>query len=329
MVAEHDLALLVYISDYIYIVYGEPSAYGIVSSLQGTKTGINNFLEGFIQTENTRFRDKALLYDKRTESTSNPVDDPVGGYSDIIKSFSSFKLKVASGHINRGEIVGVLGANALGKTSFIRLLAGVMQPDTGKIDIAKRISYKPQYLIQDYDGTVKSLLSTAYGRPIEGSPVESLIVVPMGIKKIYEKNIRKISGGELQKVAITATLVRDADVYALDEPSAFLDVEDRITTARLIQHFIRSQGKSAIIIEHDLQLIEIVSDCLVIFEGVPGSEGLATSPMSKKDGMNRFLKTLSVTYRRDETTGRPRVNKEGSRLDREQKEAGMYYYIIN
>ncbi len=328
MVAEHDLALLDYISDYIYIIYGEPSAYGIVSSLYSTKTGINSFLEGFIQIENTRFREKAFLFDIKTELASNTVrDDPIAGYSDMIKSFSSFKLKVSSGHINRGEIVGVLGANAIGKTTFMRMLAGVMESDSGNIDIGRKISYKAQYLVQDYDGTVKSLLTTAYGSAIEGSPIEALIVVPLGIKKIYEKNVRKISGGELQKVAITASLMRDADIYALDEPSAFLDVEDRITIAKFLQHFIRSQGKSAIIIEHDLQLIDIVSDSLIIFEGVPGSEGFATSPMSKKDGMNRFLKVLSVTYRRDETTGRPRINKDGSRLDREQKDSGEYYYI--
>jgi ATP-binding cassette subfamily E protein 1 len=78
-----------------------------------------------------------------------------------------------------------------------------------------------------------------------------------------------------------------------------------------------------------MQLIDIVADSLVIYEGSPGIEGFATSPMSKEAGMNRFLKDLSITYRRDESTGRPRVNKEGSRLDRLQKEAGDYYYATN
>jgi ATP-binding cassette subfamily E protein 1 len=123
--------------------------------------------------------------------------------------------------------------------------------------------------------------------------------------------------------------LRQADIYALDEPSAFLDAEDRIAVAKFLQRFVRAQGKSAIIIDHDIQLIDLVSDTLVIFEGHQGLEGSATEPLKKEEGMNRFLKALSITYRRDETTGRPRVNKEGGRLDREQKESGNYYYTKN
>ena len=61
MVVEHDIGLLDYLSDYIHILYGEPGAYGIVSTLQGTKLGINSFLEGFLPSENIRFREKAIL----------------------------------------------------------------------------------------------------------------------------------------------------------------------------------------------------------------------------------------------------------------------------
>jgi ATP-binding cassette subfamily E protein 1 len=149
----------------------------------------------------------------------------------------------------------------------------------------------------------------------------------MGVKKLYEKSVKNLSGGELQKVAVVASLLRQADIYALDEPSAFLDAEDRIAVAKFLQRFVRAQGKSAIIIDHDMQLIDLVADTLVIFEGQPGLEGSATATMQKEEGMNRFLKALSITYRRDETTGRPRVNKEAGRLDREQKQSGNYYYV--
>jgi ATP-binding cassette subfamily E protein 1 len=167
----------------------------------------------------------------------------------------------------------------------------------------------------------------AYQGPIEGSPAEEQIIVPLGAKKLYEKSVKNLSGGELQKVAVAASLLRQADIYALDEPSAFLDAEDRIAVAKFLQRFVKAQGKSAIIIDHDMQLIDLVSDTLVIFEGEPGAKGTATAPMRKEDGMNRFLKALAITYRRDETTGRPRVNKEGGRLDREQKDSGNYYYV--
>lgn len=327
MVVEHDMTLLDYLSDYVHILYGEPGAYGIVSSLQSTKVGINNFLEGFLPAENVRFREKAFRFEISTSEDQAVLDVPVASYSDIKKSFPSFNLSVAAGRIRKGEIVGIVGANALGKTTFMRMLAGVDKPDSGAIEMGAKISYKPQYLFQDYDGDVRSLMYTAYQSPIENSPAEEQILIPMGVKKLYEKSVRNLSGGELQKVAVAASLMRPADIYALDEPSAFLDAEDRIAVAKFLQRFVRAQGRSAIIIDHDLQLVDLVSDTLVIFEGEPGVEGHATAPMRKEEGMNRFLKELSISYRRDETTGRPRVNKEGGRLDREQKQAGNYYYV--
>ncbi|MFL6372535.1 MAG: ribosome biogenesis/translation initiation ATPase RLI [Nitrososphaera sp.] len=327
MVVEHDMTLLDYLSDYIHIIYGEPGAYGIVSGMQSTKVGINNFLEGFLPNENVRFRDKAFRFDITSSIEDILLDTTIASYGDLSRSFPTFKLHVTAGGIRRGEIVGIIGANALGKTTFMRMLAGVDKPNSGKIDVAATISYKPQYLNQDYDGDVRSLMYMAYLSPIEGSSVEQQIIIPMGIKKLYEKNVKNLSGGELQKVAVAASLLRQADIYALDEPSAFLDAEDRIAVSKFLQRFIRAQGKSAIIIDHDIQLIDLVADSLVIFEGQPGLEGYATSPIKKEGGMNRFLKALSITYRRDETTGRPRVNKEGGRLDREQKESGNYYYM--
>jgi ATP-binding cassette subfamily E protein 1 len=329
MVVEHDMTLLDYLSDYVHLIYGEPGAYGIVSGMQSTKVGINNFLEGFLPAENVRFRDKAFKFDITSSNDDVILDIPAASYSDLTKSFPSFNLKVAAGKVRKGEIVGIVGANALGKTTFMRMLAGIDKPDSGKIDVGAKISYKPQYLNQDYEGDVRSLMYAAYQNPIEGSSVEEQIIIPMGVKKLYDKSVKNLSGGELQKVAVVASLLRQADIYALDEPSAFLDAEDRIAVAKFLQRFVRAQDKSAIIIDHDMQLIDLVADTLVIFEGQPALKGSATAPIHKEEGMNRFLKALSITYRRDETTGRPRVNKEGGRLDREQKQSGNYYYVKN
>lgn len=326
MVVEHDLTLLDYLSDFIHIVYGEPGAYGIVSGLQATKLGINNFLEGFIPSENTRFREKAFNFDTTSSTEDVIADASVANYTDLSKTFPSFRLKVSAGRIRQGEIVGVVGANSLGKTTFMRMLAGLIKPDSGKIELHARISFKPQYLSQDYDGTVYDLLCTACDGVADLSSKEEQILFPIGVKKLYEKNVKSLSGGELQKVAIAVTLARSANIYALDEPSAFLDVEDRIALAKFLQRFVRAYGKSAIVIDHDMQLIDLISDSLVIFDGRPGIESLASQPFQKELGMNMFLRGLSITYRRDENTGRPRINKEGSRLDRSQKMSGNYYY---
>ncbi|MGB8172032.1 MAG: ribosome biogenesis/translation initiation ATPase RLI [Nitrososphaeraceae archaeon] len=325
MVVEHDLTLLDYLSDYIHILYGEPGAYGIVSPLQSIKVGINNFLEGFIPSENIRFRDRSYKFDNSGQNEDVVLEKPLAKYSNLTKSYPSFKLSANSGQIREGEIVGLVGANALGKTTLMKMIAGIEKPDSGNIEMSAKISYKPQYLQQDHDGDTRSLLSTAYQAPIEGSAVENHILIPMGMKRLYDKNINTLSGGELQKVAVCATLVRPANIYALDEPSAFLDVEDRISLAKFLHRFVKAEGKSAMIIDHDMQLIDLVSDSLVIFTGTPAMEGIAHNPMNKEDGMNQFLRTLAITYRKDETTGRPRINKMGGRLDRKQKDSGDYY----
>ncbi|MGH9921479.1 MAG: ribosome biogenesis/translation initiation ATPase RLI [Nitrososphaerales archaeon] len=327
MVVEHDVALLDYLSDYIYVLYGEPGAYGIVSGVLNTKVGINVFLDGYLPNENVRFRDKAFRFESTTTTEEFIQQEKVAEYSDLEKKYPSFTLKVASGNIRKGEVAGIVGANALGKTTMMKMLAGVEKPDNGKIDVKAKISYKPQYLSQEYEGDVRSLLDAACEKPVEGSSVEEQIVVPIGIKKFYDKMVSTLSGGELQKVAVVACLLRDADIYALDEPSAFLDVEDRIALAKFIQRFVRSQGKSAVIIDHDMQLIDLVADTLVIFTGKPSIEGTATETLSKEQGMNMFLKGLELTYRRDPDSNRPRVNKIGSRLDRTQKESGNYYFV--
>ena len=327
MVVEHDIGLLDYLSDYIHILYGEPGAYGIVSTLQSTKLGINRFLEGFLPSENIRFRDKGYTFDIKSSSEDQIPDESVAEYSDLRKSFRSFSLAVSAGHIRRQEIVGVVGANALGKTTFMKMLAGVEKPSEGQIEHGATVSFKPQYLNNAYDSNVISLLSTAYRNVIENSPIEQEIISPLGIRRLYEKNVRNLSGGELQKVAIAACLLRDADIYALDEPSAFLDIEDRIALAKFLHRFVRSRGKTAVVIDHDMQLVDLLADSLILFQGDPGLRGFAGQAMKKEEGMNKFLATLSITYRRDETTGRPRINKEGGRLDKLQKEAGQFYYV--
>jgi ATP-binding cassette, sub-family E, member 1 len=327
MIVEHDMSLLDYLSDNVFIIYGEPGTYGIVSSLQSTKIGINNFLEGFIPTENVRFRDRSYRFDISNINENILSSTSMVNYTSIKKTLGTFNLKVNSGQIHQGEVVGIVGANALGKTTFMKMLSGLEKIDDGQLESEVRISYKPQYLNQDIDGDVRSLITSANNGQFEGTLIEEQILNPLGLKKLYDKSVKGLSGGELQKVAVSLSLIRDADIYALDEPSAFLDIEDRISLAKFIQRLIKAKGKSALIIDHDIQLIDLVSDSLIIFNGIPGVEGVGSSPITKEIGMNEFLKSLNISFRRDETTGRPRVNKEDSRLDRSQKKEGNYYYI--
>ena len=326
MVVEHDLTLLDYLSDFIEILYGEPAAYGIVANMLSTKVGINVFLDGYLPNENVRFRDAAFKFDASTSTDEFVTIENIINYPNLEKKFANFSLSIDAGRVKKSEVLGIVGANALGKTTMMKMMAGVEKPDTGSIETKVKIAYKPQYLTNDYDIEVIALLEKAYGGSIQETPEEEVIINPMKIKKLYNKSVKNLSGGELQKVAIGACLLQKVDVYALDEPSAFLDVEDRIAVAKLIQRYVRSYGKSAIIVDHDIQLMDLISDSIVIFHGTPGREGHATTPKPKVDGMNEFLRSLDMTYRRDETSMRPRVNKLESRLDREQKQSGKFYY---
>jgi len=327
MVVEHDLTLLDFLSDYIDVLYGEPAVYGIVSNVLSTKVGINVFLDGYLPTENVRFRDKKFTFDSSATTSENfQVGDEVISYPLLEKKFPAFSVTIEPGRVRKGEVLGIMGANALGKTTMMKMIAGVEKPDIGKIDKKVKIAYKPQYLTNDIDVEVVDLLTKANEGPIQGSIEEDQIVDPLKIKKLYNKSVKNLSGGELQKVAVASCLLQKVDVYALDEPSAFLDVEDRIAIAKFIQKFVRSYSKSAIIIDHDLQLMDLISDSMVIFEGTSGVKGHATSPLSKTDAMNQFLKSLEITFRRDERSLRPRVNKSDSRLDKTQKDSGNFYY---
>ena len=326
MVVEHDLTLLDYLSDYIEVLYGVPAAYGIVSNVLSTKVGINAFLDGYLASENVRFRDKKFTFDASTATDEIQQGDVIVSYPKLEKKYSAFSVSIEPGEVRKGDLLGVMGANALGKTTLMKMIAGVEKPDSGSIDKKIKISYKPQYLTNDIDMEVITMLDKANDGSIEDSTEEEQIIEPLKIKKLYNKSMKNLSGGELQKVAVAICLLQKADLYALDEPSAFLDVEDRIAVGKFLQKFCRSFGKSAIVFDHDLQLMDLVSDSMVIFEGVSSVKGYATSPMPKIDAMNIFIKSLDITFRRDEKSRRPRVNKDGSRLDKDQKSNQNYYY---
>ena len=326
MVVEHDLTLLDYVSDLIEVLYGVSSAYGIVSGVLSTKVGINVFLDGYLPSENIRFRDKKFSFDVSTTTGQFLEAETVIKYPILEKKYSAFSVTVEAGQVHKGEVLGILGANSLGKTTMMKMIANVEKPDFGSVDTKIKIAYKPQYLSNDIDIDVISVLNKANEGLVEGSQEEEQIVEPLKIKKLYNKSIKNLSGGELQKVSIVTCLLQKADLYALDEPSAFLDVEDRIAVAKFIQRFTRSYEKSAMIIDHDVQLLDLVSDSMVIFEGTPGINGHASSPLPKVESMNKFLKSLDITFRRDEKSQRPRVNKENSRLDKIQKAESNFYY---
>ncbi|ADG12919.1 ABC transporter related protein [Methanocaldococcus infernus ME] len=324
VVVEHDLIVLDYLSDYVHIMYGVPGAYGIVSLPKSVRVGINEYLYGELKDENIRFRKEPIVFEKRAiiDYKNRPI---LLSYSDMKKSLGSFKLEVKGGTIYKGEVIGILGPNGIGKTTFIKLLAKVIEPDEGEVfseDI--KVSYKPQYITPDYDGTVEDLLSSITN--IHSSYYKSEIINPLQLEKLLDREVKELSGGELQRVAIAACLSRDADIYLLDEPSAFLDVEQRLAVSKVIRRIADEKEAGIFVVDHDILFQDYISDRFIVFSGEPGIYGKGSEPLNKREGANRFLKEMQITFRRDPETGRPRANKEGSQKDREQKEKGEYYY---
>ena len=326
--AEHDLAVLDYMSDDIFLLYGEPDVYGIVSHIHTVREGINIYINGYIPDENIRFRETPIKFHDKPPNVDRGKARPLLQWSELKKSYSGFSLNVEAGKIGIGEVVGILGMNGIGKTTFIKMLAGVEQPDEGFVNNPTlKVSYKSQYISQSsVPGTVEQVLRKAAGEKYGEQWFTAEVIEPLHVKRMLERDVKVLSGGELQRVAIAECLSRDSDIYLLDEPSAYLDVEERLAVARAIRRITKMRGVTAFVVEHDIVTQDFIADKLMVFTGEAGRSGHAGQPLSLEDGMNAFLEQMGVTFRRDADTKRPRVNKPGSRLDREQKDTGRYYY---
>ncbi|MGE0793318.1 MAG: ribosome biogenesis/translation initiation ATPase RLI [Candidatus Woesearchaeota archaeon] len=324
MVIEHDLIILDYLSDYLHLVYGKESAYGVVSSVKATKNGINTYLSGYLKEENVRFRDREIKFDgsAQEESTSSQM---LLEWSDFKKDFGTFHLNIKNGKMFRSDVIGVLGENGIGKTSFVKELVLASKKES-KLEIETasfvgedlRVSYKPQY-IESSDELVRIYLQDAMKYELQ-------LIRPLNIEPLYDLTLNELSGGELQRVEIAKCLGQDADVYLLDEPSAYLDVEQRLILSKVLREMMDLKKGSALVIDHDILIVDYISKRLLVFKGIPAIEGHVEGPFKMGEGMNSFLKDLMITFRRDEVSNRPRVNKEDSQKDKEQKASGKLYY---
>jgi len=323
VVVEHDLAVLDYLSEYVHVFYGVSGAYGVVSKLKGVRNGINEFLAGFLKEENVRFRKTEISF--TASSVERKGGEVLFHYNEMEKNYPGFSLRCSGGDVRKGEVIGAIGQNAIGKSTFVRLLAGVEQPDRGGVEHRLKVSYKPQYIKTDFRGSVRELIDSTPN--LNRDVFEKEVKERMGVDELMEKRVGNLSGGELQRVAIAQCISQEADLYLLDEPSAFLDVEQRLVFADVLGRVMKGTERSAFVVDHDIILIDSVSDRLIVFQGRSGVEGFANSPEGKRDGMNRFLKDVNITLRRDKDSLRPRVNKPNSVMDREQKEKGEYYYV--
>ncbi|MEC8721426.1 MAG: ribosome biogenesis/translation initiation ATPase RLI [Candidatus Thermoplasmatota archaeon] len=325
LVVEHDLAILDILCDQVHIVYGERAGYGIFTPSRATRVAINAYLDGHLVEQNMRIRDKPITF-QTGRIRSEEIGEPILQWGDLVKTLGEFTLNTEQGTVHSAEVVGVVGPNATGKTTMVKMLAGEIEADGGWTTMDAKVSYKPQHVKPNFDGTVREWLDTELGRAWHSGEFQTKVVRPLNVHQLLELQARKLSGGELQAVWIVLCLGRDADIYLLDEPSAHLDANARMEAAKAIRRTMLSKEKAAMVIDHDIYFIDIVSDSLLVFEGEGGVQGNAIGPLPLRKGMNRFLKNVGITFRRDEDSKRPRINKQDSRKDREQKSSGEYFY---
>lgn len=329
IVVEHDLSVLDYLSDFICCLYGTPGAYGVVTMPFSVREGINIFLDGFVPTENLRFREESLVFKVSENATEEEIKRMTRyDYPKMSKTMGSFRLQVEAGQFSDSEILVMLGENGTGKTTFIRMMAGKLAPDDGSGEIPSlNISYKPQKISPKSQGTVRQLLHDKIRDSYIHPQFVADVMRPLRIEEIIDQEVQNLSGGELQRVAMALCLGKPADVYLVDEPSAYLDSEQRLVAAKVIKRFILHAKKTGFIVEHDFIMATYLADRVIVFEGTPSVDTVANTPQSLLGGMNKFLAQLAITFRRDPNNFRPRINKDRSVKDCEQKESGNYFFL--
>ena len=326
LVVEHDLAILDLLADTLHVTYGEPGAFGVVTDPKSVRNGINEYLKGYLSNENMRIRPESITFEEHAPRETTKGDVLVE-YPDIAKSYGEgeFSLDVEGGSIHKSEVLGIVGPNGIGKSTLAQLFTGALEPDEGDLDFRLDISYKPQYIEIDQPMRVDTFLSSITD-DFGSSYWNTEVAQPLQLNRIMEQQLTDLSGGERQRVAIAACLSKDADLYLLDEPSAHLDVEQRVQATSAIRRYAENHDATVMVIDHDIYMIDLLADRLMVFDGEPAHHGHASKPQEMRAGMNDFLADLDITFRRDERTGRPRINKPGSQLDRQQKKQGEYYY---
>ncbi|EEY18332.1 ATP-binding cassette sub-family E member 1 [Verticillium alfalfae VaMs.102] len=226
-----------------------------------------------------------------------------------------------------GNVLGLVGTNGIGKSTALKILSGKLKPNLGKYDnppdwedVIKyfrgselqnyftklleddlKAIVKPQYVDQipkAVRGPVKTVQGLIDAQSNMGNRDEVCDVLELN--HIMDREINLLSGGELQRVAIVLALGMPADIYLIDEPSAYLDSEQRIIASRVIKRFIMHAKKTAFFVEHDFIMATYLADRVI---------------------------NLDVTFRRDPTNYRPRINKSNSQLDQEQKAGGNYFFL--
>ncbi len=185
LVVEHDLALLDMLTDVIHIAYGEPAGFGVVTLPKSVRVGINQYLKGYLPEENIRIRPESIKFEIHPPREDAQFKSMIS-FNGFSKKFGEgFSLKATGGNLREGEVLGIVGPNGIGKSTFVKVLAGEIKPDEGDPGIEVKISYKPQYIKADTPVSVQDFLR-GISKQFGTSYYEVEISNPLQLEKIYD-----------------------------------------------------------------------------------------------------------------------------------------------
>lgn len=229
-----------------------------------------------------------------------------------------------------GEILGVLGPNGSGKSTFLKLLAGVLEPDQGSLrlwdhalsgmaqtDIARTVALVPQETQQPFPFTISEMVlmgrfphhggmggfrwETPEDRAIAGQAMRDLDVADLGSRLITD-----VSGGERQRAIIARAITQQPQVLLLDEPTAFLDLHHQLDIACILRRLNRERGLTIVLVSHDLNLASQFCDRLLLLqEGMIAHMGTPAEVICRE--VLESVYHCSVLIDQHPQSGRPRV----------------------
>lgn len=211
-----------------------------------------------------------------------------------------------------GQVLGLVGTNGIGKSTALQILAGKVKPNLGNwenppewVEVLKyfrgselqnyftrllednlKASIKPQYV-----DSIPKFVKGKVGKIIEQKDqkkVSGELTKELELDGLLDREIEQLSGGELQRLAIMIVAMQDVSIYMFDEPSSYLDVKQRLKAARTIRNLLETNNY-IICVEHDLSILDYLSDFICCLYGEPTAYGVVTMPFSVREGINIFL----------------------------------------
>lgn len=197
----------------------------------------------------------------------------------LSKSFASFEaVKHISFQIEKGSVYGFLGQNGAGKSTTMRMLLSLIQPNSGNIRIfGKPLKGNEKSILSNIGAIIEKpdtygylsgydnlkIFSKIFSRPTSLSALDVLLE-KVGLKGRGKDKVKSYSQGMKQRLGIAIALLNDPDFIMLDEPTNGLDPQGITEIRNLIGHFSKNEGKTILVSSHLLNEIEMVADSMII-----------------------------------------------------------------